>query len=88
MTPNPARAAGAEHESGRPAIGHRADFTVFAENPLATPATDLTGLPVVLTVADGRATHRDAGLRRNVGRGIRGRLAPLRPAARRGPGKG
>ncbi|WP_316248340.1 amidohydrolase family protein [Streptomyces sp. sk2.1] len=62
MTPNPARAAGAEHESGRPAIGHRADFTVLAENPLATPATDLTGLPVVLTVVDGRTTHRDAGL--------------------------
>ncbi|MFF3539787.1 amidohydrolase family protein [Streptomyces sp. NPDC002466] len=62
LTPNPARAAGAEHESGRPAIGHRADFTVFAENPLATPATDLTGLPVVLTVVDGRTTHRDAGL--------------------------
>ncbi|MFJ1883794.1 amidohydrolase [Streptomyces sp. NPDC088137] len=62
MTLNPAFAAGAEHESGPLAIGHRADLTVFAENPLATPATDLAGLPVVLTVVDGRTTHRDAGL--------------------------
>ncbi|MDV9199045.1 amidohydrolase, partial [Streptomyces sp. Wh19] len=62
MTLNPAFAAGAEHESGRLAIGHRADLTVFAENPLATPATDLAGLPVVLTVVDGRTTHRDADL--------------------------
>lgn len=62
MTLNPAFAAGAEHVSGRLAIGHRADLTVFAENPLATPATDLAGLPVVLTVVDGRTTHRDAGL--------------------------
>ncbi|WP_405722050.1 amidohydrolase [Streptomyces sp. NBC_00046] len=62
MTLNPAIAAGAEHESGRLAIGHRADLTVFAENPLATPATDLAGLPVLLTVVDGDTTHRDAGL--------------------------
>ncbi|MFJ6015815.1 amidohydrolase [Streptomyces sp. NPDC092952] len=62
MTLNPARAAGEEHESGRLAPGYRADLTVFAENPLTTPATDLAGLPVLLTVVDGRPTHRDTGL--------------------------
>lgn len=62
VTLDPAYAAGEEHESGRLAIGHRADLTVFAENPLTTPAVDLVGLPVVLTVVDGRTTHRDSGL--------------------------
>ncbi|MEV7852047.1 amidohydrolase [Streptomyces sp. NPDC088183] len=62
MTLNPAYAAGEEDQAGRLAIGHRADLTVFAENPLATPATDLAGLPVLLTVVDGRTTHRDTGM--------------------------
>ncbi|GAA3475876.1 amidohydrolase [Streptomyces yanii] len=62
MTINPAYAAGEEHEAGRLAVGHRADLTVFADNPLTTPATDLPELPVVLTVLDGRPTHRSPSL--------------------------
>ncbi|MFB9720717.1 amidohydrolase [Planobispora longispora] len=62
MTLNPARAAGAEHEAGRLAVGCRADLTVLADDPLTTAATDLPDLPVLLTVLDGRPTHRDPGL--------------------------
>ncbi|GGP79312.1 amidohydrolase [Streptomyces sindenensis] len=62
MTVNAAWAAGDEHEAGRLAVGSRADFTVFADSPLTTPAVELPGLPVLLTVVDGRTTHRDAAL--------------------------
>jgi predicted amidohydrolase YtcJ len=62
MTLVPAFAAGDEHEAGRPAVGHRADLTVLADNPLTTAATELPDLPVLLTVLDGRPTHRDASL--------------------------
>ncbi|GLX22062.1 amidohydrolase [Streptomyces lavendulae] len=62
MTTGPARAAGAEHESGRLAPGFRADLTVFAADPLTTAAVDLPELPVLLTVLDGRPTHRAAGV--------------------------
>lgn len=58
MTINPARAVGTEHESGRLAVGHRADLTVLADNPLSLAATDLPELPVLLTVVDGTPTHR------------------------------
>ncbi|GAA2103016.1 amidohydrolase [Streptomyces albiaxialis] len=62
MTVAPAYAAGEEHEAGRLAVGHRADLTVLADDPLAVPATDLAGLPVLLTVVDGRPTHRAPSL--------------------------
>ncbi|MFE0134299.1 amidohydrolase [Streptomyces sp. NPDC059037] len=62
MTVNAAHAAGDEHEAGQLAVGFRADLTVLADNPLTTDATDLPDLPVLLTVLDGRATHRDASL--------------------------
>ncbi|MER6997202.1 amidohydrolase [Streptomyces sp. NPDC000410] len=62
MTVNTAHAAGEEHEAGRLAVGHRADLTVCADDPLTTAATDLPDLPVLLTVLDGRPTHRDASL--------------------------
>ncbi|GAA3465589.1 amidohydrolase [Nonomuraea roseola] len=62
MTVNAAHAAGEEHEAGRLAVGHRADLTVLADDPLTTAATDLPDLPVLLTVLDGRPTHRDASL--------------------------
>ncbi|MCT4357527.1 amidohydrolase [Streptomyces sp. Je 1-79] len=62
LTTAPAHAAGEEHEAGRLAIGHRADLTVLADNPLTVPATELVDLPVLLTVLDGRTTHRDASL--------------------------
>ncbi|MFI0151411.1 amidohydrolase [Streptomyces lydicus] len=62
MTVNAARAAGEEHEAGRLAPCFRADLTVLADNPLTTAATDLPGLPVLLTVLGGRLTHRDTRL--------------------------
>lgn len=62
MTTGPAFAAGEEHEAGRLALGHRADLAVFADSPLTTAATELPDLPVLLTVLDGRITHRAAGL--------------------------
>ncbi|POX51357.1 amidohydrolase [Streptomyces sp. Ru71] len=60
MTVNAAYAAGEEDRAGRIAVGHRADLTVFTDSPLTTAATDLPELPVVLTVLDGRPTHRSA----------------------------
>ncbi|WP_137991436.1 amidohydrolase [Streptomyces vilmorinianum] len=62
MTVSPAFAAAEEHVGGRIAIGHRADLTVLADDPLTTPATDLPDLPVRLTLLAGRPTHRDASL--------------------------
>ncbi|MFE4620916.1 MULTISPECIES: amidohydrolase [Streptomyces] len=62
MTTGPAYAAGEEHEAGRIALGHRADLAVFADSPVTTAATDLPDLPVLLTVLDGRITHRAAGV--------------------------
>ncbi|MGW6912981.1 amidohydrolase [Kitasatospora sp. NPDC054939] len=62
MTVNAAYAAGEEHLAGRLEVGMRADFTVLADNPLTTPDTDLPELPVLLTVVDGRPTHRDPRL--------------------------
>ncbi|MFE4919304.1 amidohydrolase [Streptomyces sp. NPDC056661] len=62
MTVNAARTAGEEHRAGRIAIGHRADLTVLADDPLTTAATDLPDLPVLLTVLDGHPTHRDPNI--------------------------
>ncbi|MFD3661522.1 amidohydrolase [Streptomyces sp. NPDC058659] len=62
MTTGPAYAAGEEHEAGRLALGHRADLTVFADSPVTTAATELPDLSVLLTVLDGRITHRAAGV--------------------------
>ncbi|MER5642731.1 amidohydrolase [Kitasatospora sp. NPDC002227] len=58
----PAWAAAEDTVSGRLAPGFRADLTVLAANPLDTPATELAALPVLLTVMDGRPTHRAAEL--------------------------
>ncbi|MGW6565840.1 amidohydrolase [Streptomyces sp. NPDC054975] len=62
MTTGPAFAAGEEDRAGRLAVGYRADLTVFADNPLTTSATALADLPVLLTVLDGRVTHRAASV--------------------------
>ncbi|MFE1548408.1 amidohydrolase [Streptomyces sp. NPDC058718] len=62
MTTGPAYAAGEEHEAGRIALGHRADLAVFADSPVTTAATELPDLPVLLTVLDGRITHRAVGV--------------------------
>ncbi|MFC4913923.1 amidohydrolase [Actinomadura gamaensis] len=61
-TLTPAWIAGEEDRAGRLGVGFRADLTVFAENPLTVPDTDLAELPVVLTVTDGRVTHRAPSL--------------------------
>ncbi|MCP2338996.1 amidohydrolase [Actinomadura rupiterrae] len=57
-TLTPAWVAGEEDRAGRLALGHRADLTAFAANPLTVADEDLAGLPVVLTVTDGRPTFR------------------------------
>jgi predicted amidohydrolase YtcJ len=57
-TTAPALAASAEHHSGRIAPGYRANLTAFAASPLRTPAADLPGIPVTLTVVDGIIRHR------------------------------
>ncbi|WP_282792495.1 amidohydrolase [Streptomyces sp. CC224B] len=62
MTVNAAYAASEEGEAGRIALGHRADLTVLAADPLATPATALADVPVLLTVLDGVPTYRDRSL--------------------------
>lgn len=62
MTVNAAWAAGEEDHAGRLSVGRRADLTVLAEDPLAVPDTDLSALPVLLTVVGGRTTHRAADL--------------------------
>ncbi|MEV6833399.1 amidohydrolase [Streptomyces sp. NPDC051133] len=62
MTVNAAWAAGEEQEAGLPALGHRADLTVLADDPLRVADTDLAALPVVLTVVAGRVTYRAAHL--------------------------
>ena len=62
MTVNAARTAGEEHRAGRIAVGHRADLTVLADDPLTTAATDLPDLPVLLTVLDGHSAHRDPSI--------------------------
>jgi predicted amidohydrolase YtcJ len=62
MTVSAVWAAGEEHRAGRLAVGHRADLTVLADDPPAVADTDLAELPVVLTVAGGRATCRAADL--------------------------
>ncbi|MGV9305311.1 amidohydrolase family protein [Nonomuraea sp. NPDC003727] len=62
MTVNAAYAAGEERQAGRIGLGHRADLTVLAGDPLTTAATGLPDLPVLLTVLDGHLTHRDASL--------------------------
>ena len=53
----PAHAASAGHLGGRIAAGYRADLTAFAASPLRTPAADLPGVPVTLTMVDGIIRH-------------------------------
>ncbi|MEW2294593.1 amidohydrolase [Streptomyces sp. NPDC006743] len=62
ITLAPAWVAGEEGVAGRPAVGHRADLTVLADNPLDVADADLARLPVLLTVVNGRPTHRAAHL--------------------------
>ena len=41
--------------------GFRADLTAFARDPVGCDADELPGLPVVLTVVDGRIVFGEAG---------------------------
>ncbi|MFE6887925.1 amidohydrolase [Streptomyces sp. NPDC057694] len=62
MTVNAAYASGEEGVAGRIGVGFRADLTVFGGDPVAVSALELPGLPVRLTVLDGRVTYRAADL--------------------------
>ncbi|MFF3606166.1 amidohydrolase [Streptomyces sp. NPDC002463] len=62
ITTAAAYAAGEEHEAGRLAVGHRADLTALAADPLTTPSTDLPSVPIRLTTVSGRVTFRAADL--------------------------
>lgn len=53
-----ARAVGEESVAGRISEGCRADFTGFADDPIEVDADELAGLPVVLTVVEGRVVWR------------------------------
>jgi predicted amidohydrolase YtcJ len=57
-TTNAWRAVGEEEYAGRVAVGHRADLTAFAADPVECPADDLPGLPVLLTVVAGEPVYR------------------------------
>ena len=48
---------GEEAHAGRVAVGHRADLTGFAADPVECPADDLPDLPVLLTVVAGARTN-------------------------------
>ncbi|MET9256388.1 amidohydrolase [Streptomyces sp. NPDC003717] len=62
VTASAAHAAGEEREAGRIALGHRADLTVLAADPLTVPATELADVQVLATVLAGDLTHRSATL--------------------------
>ncbi|WP_169793055.1 amidohydrolase family protein, partial [Streptomyces albus] len=57
MTVAPAQVAGEGDRAGRVRVGHRADLTVFAADPLTVPATELADILVRMTVVDGRVVH-------------------------------
>ncbi|MFE0462130.1 hypothetical protein ACFW1A_23060 [Kitasatospora sp. NPDC058965] len=52
----------------RLAVGHRADLTVFPQDPLTVPDTEPAELPLLLAVLAGRPTHRAAGPQERPGR--------------------
>lgn len=58
VTSHAAIAAGQAAEGGRIAVGLRADLTVLGLDPVTAPADEVAKAPVVLTVTDGRITHR------------------------------
>ncbi|MET9934608.1 MULTISPECIES: amidohydrolase [unclassified Streptomyces] len=59
MTTHAAFAAGEEAVAGRIAPGFRADLAAFAVDPVEAPADETAEVPVRLTVAGGRITHRE-----------------------------
>ncbi|MFN8663576.1 MAG: amidohydrolase [Thermomicrobiales bacterium] len=57
-TTGAAAAIAESHLSGRIAPGYRGDLTGFAADPVDCDADDLVDLPVLMTVMNGRITHR------------------------------
>ncbi|MFF3940271.1 amidohydrolase [Streptomyces phaeofaciens] len=57
-TTHAARAAGEGEAAGRIAVGHRADLTALAVDPVEAPADELAEAPVRLTVTGGHVVHR------------------------------
>ncbi|CAB4903129.1 unannotated protein [freshwater metagenome] len=57
-TRDAARAVGEDHRRGTIRPGLDADLTVLAEDPVDTPAADLTAVPVLLTLVAGEVVHR------------------------------
>jgi hypothetical protein len=57
-TVNAARAVADEAATGQLRAGDRADFVMWAEDPVTCSPAALIGLPVQLTVVDGRVVHR------------------------------
>jgi predicted amidohydrolase YtcJ len=57
-TTHAARAAGESEVAGRIAVGHRADLTALALDPVAAPADEVAEAPVRLTVTGGCVVHR------------------------------
>jgi predicted amidohydrolase YtcJ len=55
-TVNAARAVGSD--GGVLAPGRPADFVLWGEDPVDCSPSSLVGLPVLLTVVDGRVVHR------------------------------
>jgi predicted amidohydrolase YtcJ len=56
-----ARATFAEAAQGMIAAGLEADLAVYRDDPLATPADELTRLEADLVVVAGRVVHRGPG---------------------------
>lgn len=57
-TTGAAAAIAESHLSGRIAPGYRGDLTGFAADPVDTDADSLVDLPILMTVMNGRITHR------------------------------
>ncbi|MGW0421105.1 amidohydrolase [Streptomyces sp. NPDC003015] len=57
-TTHAARAAGETDMAGRIVLGHRADLTALALDPVEAPADELAEAPVRLTVTGGYVVHR------------------------------
>ncbi len=57
-TTNAARAIGEDDVAGILRPGYRADFVAWGEDPVKCPAIDITELPILATVVDGKVVHR------------------------------
>jgi predicted amidohydrolase YtcJ len=57
-TTNAARAIGEDDVAGMLRPGYRADFVAWGEDPVKCRAVDVTELPILATVVDGKLVHR------------------------------